>query len=422
MRPSSLAEILGQDHLLAPDKPLARALASGRCYSMLLWGPPGSGKTTLARVIAHCVSAPFVALSAVLSGVAEIRHAVADARAVHAAGRRTILFVDEIHRFNKAQQDALLPHVEDGTLTLIGATTENPSFSVNSALLSRVRVHVLQPLGLSTLSELLRTACTAQKGLALARIPFEPMQLQALANASDGDTRRALTLLELAFELLDRDGKLPESAMADLLRDGYRRFDREGDLHYDQISALHKCIRNSHPDAALYWLCRMLDGGVDPNFLARRLVRAASEDIGNADPRALAIALDAWQAFERLGAPEGELALAQATLYLACAAKSNASYTALKAAQKLVAESSTSPVPIPLRNAPTSLLRSLGHGAAYVYDHDLPEGIAFAQQGFPPELEGSEFYHPVARGLETQIAEKLRWIRERRALTRSSPD
>lgn len=419
MRPLHLDEVLGQQALLAPGKPLRRALDHGRPYSMVLWGPPGCGKTTLARLVAGHCDADFQAISAVLAGVAEVRAAVARAQQVRAAGRRSVLFVDEVHRFNKSQQDAFLPHLEDGTIVLIGATTENPSFALNSALLSRLRVHVLKPLPLAAIEQLLARALQLpERGLGGRGLVFTAVQIERIAAAADGDVRRALTLLELAADQAADHGELAAEDLDAVLGEGYRRFDKGGDLHYDQISALHKTIRGSNPDAALYWLCRMLDGGVDPNFLARRLVRAASEDIGNADPRALQVALDAWNAFERLGSPEGELALAQATLYLACAAKSNAAYTAWKQAAALVRAGTTEPVPEHLRNAPTALARSLGHGAAYVYDHDRPDAIAFEQGGFPPGLGEPEFYQPVARGLETQIGEKLAWIRNGRRTAR----
>lgn len=413
MRPRSVDEVVGQDHLLAPDKPLGRALRGGRLYSMILWGPPGCGKTTLARLVAGHGGAAYTSLSAVLAGVADVRREVSAAEQRRAEGRATVLFIDEIHRFNKAQQDALLPHVESGLLTLVGATTENPSFAVNGALLSRCRVHVLKALDGAAIRQALQRALSAPQGLGDQGISLSDAAAEALAEAADGDARRALALLEAAAELAA--GPLIDiDLLPALLADRRRRFDKGGDAFFDQISALHKCIRNSHPDAALYWYCRMLDGGCDPEYIARRLLRAASEDIGNADPRALGLTLQAWQCFERLGSPEGELALAQAVLYLAVAAKSNAVYMAYKAAARQVREGGSEPVPEHLRNAPTKLARSLGHGRNYQYDHDQPEGIAFAQTGFPDALAEPQYYQPVPRGLEAKIAERLDWIRQRR--------
>ena len=412
MRPRVLAEVLGQAHVCGPGSVLSRALAAGRPYSMILWGPPGCGKTTLARLVAEACGAEFVALSAVLAGVAELRQAVALAQSNLNLQRKTIVFVDEIHRFNKAQQDALLPHVENGTLVLIGATTENPSFAINGALLSRARVHVLKAIDVSVLVQLLeRALADVERGLAGKRAQADA--LTRIAELSDGDARRALILLEIAVELAEGVA-LTRTDVELAAGDGYRRFDRGGDLHYDQISALHKTIRSSHPDAALYWLVRMLDGGVDPEYLARRLLRVASEDIGNADPRALDMALNAWQSFERLGAGEGELALAQLVLYLACAPKSNAVYVAYKSAKALVGKSGSAEVPNHLRNAPTKLTKNLGYGAEYQYDHEHEYGIAFGQFGFPEGMEQTEFYQPVARGMELKIAEKLAWIRKER--------
>jgi putative ATPase len=412
MRPREITEILGQSHLTAPGSALMRALAGKRPYSMILWGPPGCGKTTLARLVATACDAEFAPISAVLAGVAELRQAVALAKSNRDLQRQTVLFVDEIHRFNKAQQDALLPHVEDGTVVLIGATTENPSFAVNGALLSRARVHVLKAVATEAIIDLLiRALADTERGLAGQRAQTDA--LQRIAEISDGDARRALILLEIAAELAT-DAELSLAHVELAAGDGYRRFDKGGDLHFDQISALHKTIRSSNPDAALYWLVRMLDGGVDPEYLARRLTRVASEDIGNADPRALGLALSAWQSLERLGAPEGELALAQLVLYLASAPKSNASYVAYKSAKAFVAQHGTLEVPNHLRNAPTKLMKNLGFGAQYQYDHDAPDGIALSQYGFPEGFEATVFYQPVARGLEIKIAEKLAWIRSER--------
>ena len=420
MRPREMAEIVGQPHLTKPDSALMRALAAKRPYSMILWGPPGCGKTTLARLVAHACDAEFAPISAVLAGVAELRQAVALAKSNRDLKRQTVLFVDEIHRFNKAQQDALLPHVEDGTIVLIGATTENPSFAVNGALLSRARVHVLkavEPQAIVTLLE--RALADLERGLGGKAADADA--LKRISELSDGDARRALILLEVTAEIAG-DSVISSDHVEAAAGDGYRRFDKGGDLHFDQISALHKTIRSSNPDAALYWLVRMLDGGVDPEYLARRLTRVASEDIGNADPRALALALSAWQSLERLGAPEGELALAQLVLYLASAPKSNASYVAFKAAKAFVADHGTLEVPNHLRNAPTKLMKSLGFGAHYQYDHDAPDGIALSQFGFPEGFEATQFYHPVARGLEIKIADKLAWIRAERGRAQKSVD
>lgn len=418
MRPRQIAEILGQPHLTNPTSALMRALAAKRPYSMILWGPPGCGKTTLARLVADACEAEFAPISAVLAGVAELRQAVALAKSNRDLHRQTVLFVDEIHRFNKAQQDALLPHVEDGTIVLIGATTENPSFAVNGALLSRARVHVLKAVEPQAIIELLQRAL-ADIAHGLGGKSAELGALTRISELSDGDARRALILLEVTAEIAG-DARISIAHVEAAGSDGYRRFDKGGDLHFDQISALHKTIRSSNPDAALYWLVRMLDGGVDPEYLARRLTRVASEDIGNADPRALALALSAWQSLERLGAPEGELALAQLVLYLASAPKSNAVYIAFKAAKAFVAEHGTLEVPNHLRNAPTKLMKNLGFGAHYQYDHDAPDGIALSQFGFPEGFEATQFYQPVARGLEIKIADKLAWIRAERGRAQES--
>jgi putative ATPase len=415
MRPRTLDEIVGQEHLLAAGKPLRRALDSGKPYSMILWGPPGCGKTTLARLTAAAGEADFIAMSAVLGGVAEVRAAVAAARQNRAGGRRTVLFVDEVHRFNKAQQDAFLPHVEDGTLVLVGATTENPSFEVNSALLSRCRVHVLKPVSAAAVRAALeRALADGARGLGARGLVAEPEALDRLAEIADGDVRRALTLLEIAADQVEDGGTLGLEVLRGVLTESLRRFDKGGEAFYDQTSALHKTLRSSNPDAALYWFCRMLDGGCDPNYLARRLTRFASEDIGNADPRALALAIDAWQTYERLGSPEGEVALAQLVLYLAVAAKSNAAYLAYGKARKLVAGGGSLPVPLELRNAPTKLMKELGYGKGYQYDHEADSGVAFGQRGFPEELGEQVLYEPTERGLEAKIRERLEWIRARR--------
>jgi putative ATPase len=416
MRPATPGEVAGQAHLLAPGKPLTRLLA-GDLHSAILWGPPGSGKTTLARLLADTAGAQFVALSAVLAGVKEVREAVAFAQAN--PGKPTVLFLDEVHRFNKAQQDAFLPFVEDGTLTFIGATTENPAFALNNALLSRARVYVLKPLTDQDLVAILsRALADPERGLGGRQIRAGDAELLGLARGADGDARRALNLLEVAAGLVGDDHSLTPDIVATVLTGSYRRFDRQGDVFYEQISALHKSVRGSDPDAALYWLARMLDGGCDPAYVARRIVRMASEDIGNADPRALTLALEAWQAFERLGTPEGELALAQAVVFLACAAKSNAVYTAWQAARADVQAHGSLAVPPPLRPASTGLARSLGHGSGYRYAHDEPDAFAAGASYFPEELGQLVYYQPVPRGLEQRIAEKLADFRERNRAAR----
>ncbi len=418
MRPRSIEQFVGQEHLLGLDKPLRRAIDSGRAHSMVLWGPPGTGKTTLARLFAQQSKAQFVSLSAVLSGVKDIRVAIErahEARSVQ--GIDTLLFVDEVHRFNKGQQDAFLPHIEDGTIIFVGATTENPSFALNSALLSRTRVYVLRALTQKDLRDLVDQAlddCEFGLGRADLDVPDELRDM--LARAGDGDARRVLNVLELLAEMAAAEGgtkAVSEDLVLHVLEGAsQRRFDSGGDIFYDQISALHKSVRGSSPDAALYWIARMLDGGCDPAYIARRLLRIASEDIGNADPRALTIALDAWQAYERLGSPEGELAIAQAAAYLACAAKSNAVYAAYGNAQRDVASHGSLEVPMHLRNAPTQLAKTLGSGEGYRYAHDEPEGYAAGEQYLPDELAGTRYYSPVARGLEQRIAEKLERLRE----------
>ncbi len=409
LRPQSLDEVIGQSHLLGPGKPLRLAFESGRLHSMILWGPPGVGKTTLARLAAQHFAADFIQLSAVLAGVKEIREAVERARANRQAGRQTILFVDEVHRFNKAQQDAFLPHVESGLITFIGATTENPSFEVVGALLSRAQVYVLRPLDRDELTALLRRALD-KAGLG---IELDAAASDLLVTYADGDGRRLLNLLEQLAVAAQAVGRatIDRTFAVDALTPARRRFDKGGDDFYDQISALHKSVRGSNPDAALYWLARMLDGGADPLYLARRIVRMASEDVGLADPRALAIALDAMAAYERLGSPEGELALAEAVVYLACAPKSNAVYKAWNAASAFVQQDGSRPVPLHLRNAPTRLLRELGHGRDYRYPHDEPEGYAAGESYLPSDLPAMRFYTPTARGLEARIAERLEHLR-----------
>jgi putative ATPase len=419
MRPRSLGEFVGQEHLLDAGRPLARAVAGSGLHSMVLWGPPGSGKTTLARLIAGQYQAEFIGLSAVLAGVKDVRAAVERAQGLKTEGRRTVLFLDEVHRFNKAQQDAFLPWVEDGTLTFIGATTENPSFELNSALLSRARVYVLKALARESLARILADALAdEERGLGGRGLHLPPEQLEALADAADGDARRALNLLELAADLADESAAggrgLDERALGALLAGGHRRFDKRGEVYYDQISALHKAVRGTDPDAALYWLARMLDGGCDPTYLARRVLRMASEDIGNADPRALALALDAWDAYQRLGSPEGELALAQAVVYMACAPKSNAVYKAFGEARSDAAQLGSLPVPLHLRNAPTRLMKGLGYGRDYRYAHDEQDGYAAGEDYFPEQMAPRRYYDPPPRGLELKIGEKLAELRARK--------
>ena len=402
LRPQSLEQVIGQAHLLGPEGPLTQMLSRGHLPSIIFWGPPGVGKTTLARLLSQHIEAEMLTLSAVTSGVKDIRGVIDQARALNARQIRTVLFVDEVHRFNKAQQDAFLPFVEDGLITLIGATTENPAFELNAALLSRARVLPLKSLDASELSQLI------DRGLGARTIA--PNARDALVDAADGDARRCLGLLESATDLTQ--GQIELSDLAHLLGAAVRRFDKGGDQFYDQISALHKSLRGSSPDAALYWLARMLDGGCDPLYLARRMVRMASEDIGNADPRALQVAMDAYQATERLGMPEAELALAQAATFLASVPKSNAVYTAWKSAKALAAQGSLE-VPNHLRNAPTSLAKEMGHGAEYRYAHDEPEAYAAGVNYFPDALAGTRLYEPVNRGLEIKIGERLARLRMR---------
>ena len=415
-RPRSLDEYLGQNHLLEPGKPLRRAIDLHRLHSMVLWGPPGSGKTTLARLLAHHADAHIVELSAVLAGVKELRAEIHAAKARRSAHQRaTVVFIDEIHRFSKNQQDSLLAPVEQGDITLIGATTENPSFELNSALLSRLRVYVLRPLDEATLVELLQQALRdTTRGLGKEKIAIDEELLQALARSADGDARRALNFLQIAVDLAPRrDGwaVIDSKILDEVLQGTLRRFDKRGEAFYDQISALHKAVRGNHPDAALYWYARMLDGGCDPRYIARRVVRIAAEDIGNADPRALPLSVAAWEAYERLGSPEGELAIAQAIVYLAVASKSNAVYVAYKAAVRDAQTQGSLPVPLHLRNAPTQLMKDLGYGKAYRYAHDEPHAHATGEVYFPEALVERHYYFPVERGLEKQIKERLEFFR-----------
>ncbi len=433
MRPRMLDDMVGQRRLLAPGTALRTSIESGHVHSMVLWGPPGCGKTTLALLLAKYADAEFKAISAVLVGLPDVRLVLAEAAQRFAEGRRTVLFVDEVHRFNKGQQDAFLPHIERGTILFVGATTENPSFELNSALLSRCRVHVMEAVSADDIAVALQRALDdPEQGLGGRGLRIAPEQLQLIAGAADGDVRRGLTLLEIAAELAgdsgagEQDseagtslsGTITDAILEQVLADRTRRFDKGGEQFYDQISALHKSVRSSNPDAALYWLTRMLDGGCDPSYLARRLTRMAVEDIGLADPRALAMAIDAWETYDRLGSPEGELAFAQLVIYLASTAKSNAAYVAFKAAKRDVAEYGTQEVPLHLRNAPTKLMKSIGYGKNYRYDHDAEGGVALAQTGFPDAMGERIYYQPVERGMEIKLKDKLDRLRSDREKAR----
>ena len=428
MRPSRLEDYAGQSHLLADGKPLRAAIDQDRLHSMLFWGPPGTGKTTLARLIANYSGSAFQTLSAVLSGVKDIRLAVEHANQhFKMTQKASVLFVDEVHRFNKAQQDAFLPHIENGTFVFIGATTENPSFELNNALLSRVRTYVLRSLTPEEIQVVLKRAITdKEQGLGNLNLQVADIVLEKIALAADGDARRALNWLEIAADLAEpEEGQagavISEAVISELASERTNRFDNKGDLFYEQISALHKSVRGSNPDGALYWFCRMLDGGCDPHYVARRIIRMASEEVGNADPRALTLCLDAWQTYDRLGSPEGELALAQAVLYLAVAPKSNAAYTAYNLARADAAQSGSLDVPMHLRNAPTKFMKNSGFGEGYRYAHNEDDAYAAGETYLPGPLEDRQYYQPVARGLEIKIKDKLAALRQKDAAAKKTP-
>jgi putative ATPase len=410
MRPRKLDQVFGQSHLLGPGKPLRQAIEANKLHSMIFWGPPGTGKTTIARLIAEYSDARFITLSAVLAGVKDIREAIEQARQFQGP---TVLFIDEVHRFNKAQQDAFLPHIEDGTILFVGATTENPSFELNNALLSRTRTYVLKPISSEDIDSVVQRALEDEEaGLGKLGLGIDPAALEILTQAADGDARRALTYLEIISDLVEGQ-HIEAELVAEIAQQGPRRFDKGGDVFYEQISALHKSVRGSDPDAALYWFCRMIDGGCDPVYIARRVVRMAVEDIGIADPRGLELCLNGWQTYERLGSPEGELALAQGIVYLACAAKSNAIYKAYGQAMDDARNSGSLEVPMHLRNAPTRFMEEQGYGDGYRYAHDEADAFAAGESYMPEALEGRQYYHPVDRGLEIKIAEKLERLRNR---------
>ena len=418
MRPRTLDEFVGQTHLLSKDKPLRVAIEHGKLHSMIFWGPPGTGKTTLARIISNTSDAQFIPISAVLSGVKEIRQSIDQAKAYRQGqDSRTVLFVDEVHRFNKAQQDAFLPHIEDGTIYFIGATTENPSFELNNALLSRARTYVLKRLTHEDIQQCIEQAIQdKEQGLNGQVDAIEREAKEMLAVSADGDARRALNFLEIAVDLLDENTNkktITKDIIQEVTSQSLRRFDKQGEYFYDQISALHKSVRGSDPDAALYWFCRIIDGGCDPHYIARRVVRMASEDIGNADPRGLQITVDAWNTYDRLGSPEGELAIAHAIVYLSCVPKSNAVYTAYKAAMSDAKEYGTLEVPMHLRNAPTKLMKDIGYGEGYRYAHDEEDAYAAGEVYLPEELQGQQYYFPEDRGLEVKIKQHLETLRQK---------
>lgn len=422
MRPENLDELVGQERLVGPGSILRQALEAERIHSLILWGPPGCGKTTLALLMSRYTHAHFQALSAVLSGIADVRKALATARERFSQGEKTILFVDEVHRFNKTQQDAFLPDIESGAIIFVGATTENPSFELNSALLSRCRVHVMDAVSPGDIELALKRAIKdKERGMGLNPPLISDTYISMIARAADGDVRRALTFLEISAELAD-GSIIEDRIISQVLADRTRRFDKQGEQFYDQISALHKSVRSSDPDGAMYWLGRMMDGGVDPVYLARRLLRMAVEDIGLADPAAQRVAIDAWDSYERLGSPEGDLALVQAAVYLALSPKSNSIYAGYNQVKSDIVETGTVPVPLHLRNAPTKLLKEVGYGEGYQYDHDRVDGVALEQQLLPDELNDRIYYHPSSRGYEETVSQQLLRLRQARAVARKQKD